>query len=290
MSTARERALEKKAILEEERRAQREAAEERERALDWQKGAKNNSKQVAKENAEMEKLKKKQEMEALLAADEVSVGNIKSASKQRKKGKDSFDLLNAALSAQPKTKAQKEKEKKEKELELKKKKQEEIEEVKLAKLERERKQQERNAARGIVKNQAEELMENKVDNTVEIDDESAFLDGHGLDGALSVLTFNGTGSPKPPEGVGNKKALYKAFCERNLAQLKEEFPNLKYSQYNERLFALWQKSSENPANFINSDGTVGTYSSASTASAAATALGIARAASRGSGTPVPVAK
>lgn len=44
---------------------------------------------------------------ALLAADEESSAKVKTASKTKKKGKDDFDMLNAALASQPKTKAQK---------------------------------------------------------------------------------------------------------------------------------------------------------------------------------------
>jgi len=44
------------------------------------------------------------------------------------------------------------------------------------------------------------------------------------------------------------KALYSAFEERELARLKVDQPGLKLSQYKERIFALWQKSNENPQN------------------------------------------
>ena len=58
---------------------------------------------------------------ALKAQEEAELGGIKSVKKTKKKGKDDFDLLNAALASAPKSKAQKEAEEKKKQLEEKKK-------------------------------------------------------------------------------------------------------------------------------------------------------------------------
>jgi hypothetical protein len=51
---------------------------------------------------------------ALIAQEEAELGGVKQVKKVKKKGKDDFDLLNAALAATPKTKAQKDAELKKK--------------------------------------------------------------------------------------------------------------------------------------------------------------------------------
>lgn len=55
------------------------------------------------------------ELEAIKAQDEADVSGVKQVKKTKKKGKDDFDMLNAALAAAPKTKAQKDAELKKKE-------------------------------------------------------------------------------------------------------------------------------------------------------------------------------
>jgi hypothetical protein len=44
------------------------------------------------------------------------------------------------------------------------------------------------------------------------------------------------------------QALYNAYYERQLPIMKEDLPGLKLSQYKDRIFEAWKKSSENPAN------------------------------------------
>ena len=59
------------------------------------------------EDKEAEKLRKAAEKLALNEADEESNSDIKKVAKTKKKGKDDFDLLNAAIAKMPKTKAMK---------------------------------------------------------------------------------------------------------------------------------------------------------------------------------------
>ena len=68
------------------------------------------------------------------AEEEAELGGIKTAKKVKKKGKDDFDLLNAALAVAPKSKAQKEAEEKKKILEERKKADEAAREAKEARL------------------------------------------------------------------------------------------------------------------------------------------------------------
>lgn len=63
----------------------------------------------------------------------------------------------------------------------------------------------------------------------------------GLDAALTSLSIE-------PVSTKNSKALYKAFEEREYARIKEENPRLKRTQINDKVFSLWRKSPENPAN------------------------------------------
>lgn len=68
------------------------------------------------------------------AEDEAELGGIKTVKKVKKKGKDDFDLLNAALAVAPKSKAQKEAEEKKKLLEERKKADDAAREAKEARL------------------------------------------------------------------------------------------------------------------------------------------------------------
>ena len=47
----------------------------------------------------------------------------------------------------------------------------------------------------------------------------------------------------------NRKALFEAFKEKTLPDLREENPGLKRSQLQERVFKLWKKAPENPDNW-----------------------------------------
>ncbi|UVC54493.1 hypothetical protein MACJ_004043 [Theileria orientalis] len=44
------------------------------------------------------------------------------------------------------------------------------------------------------------------------------------------------------------KTTYMEFQERKMAELKEEYPNLKLSQYKDMIYKQWKKSPENPFN------------------------------------------
>jgi hypothetical protein len=98
------------------------AQTEKEEEASWAVGAKGGGKAAGAAQKEEERLRKNAEKAALEAQDEMSTASVFRAVKTKKKGSDDFDLLNAALSKQPKTKAQKEAEEKKKAAELKKKK------------------------------------------------------------------------------------------------------------------------------------------------------------------------
>ena len=94
-SSARARALEKKAALQSEKDAKAKIVEEQAEAATWNAGARDCTKQQANAAKEMEKLQKKQELEALMAADEASLSTVGKppSSGKKKKVSNSYDAL-----------------------------------------------------------------------------------------------------------------------------------------------------------------------------------------------------
>ncbi len=117
-------------------RAQKAAEEaERQEAASWAVGSKSGGKAQESEEKEAIKRQKAAEKAALLAQDEQSLSNVVKVGKPtKKKGKDDFDMLNAALANQPKTKAQKDAEAKKKASDEQKRKEAEARELKEAQL------------------------------------------------------------------------------------------------------------------------------------------------------------
>jgi len=66
-----------------------------------------------------------------------------------------------------------------------------------------------------------------------------------LDQAIDLLGSGGAAAADAhPEK--RQKAAHKAFEERMLVELKESMPGMRMSQYKDRIFEMWKKSSENP--------------------------------------------
>lgn len=218
------------------------AAREKELQAEWSKGANTRADQ-RKEQAESkadEADRKRREKAALLAEEDANLGSggkakkIPTLSKGKGKKKNDLSLLEDALvgAADKKVKA---KRKSEKEREQK------------IKEEQARKQAEQKPMDPLLAN-TEQMIAGTEDQLVgRAANKALDADGaaSGIDGAIESLNiFSG------PVAVPSQKALYKAFEERNLPQLKEDFPNLKLSQYKDKLFQLWKKSPENPANQV----------------------------------------
>lgn len=236
------KALAKKDAAEEaaEQRAQLER--EKAEAAAWSVGAKDGKKDKLKEDAEAEKQRKAAEKAALLAAEEAELGGIVKAKVPKKKGKDDFDLLSAAIAAQPKTKAQKELEAKKKAADEQKKKEEQARAAKEARVKAQADEVKAAAARGIVMNHTDDLFV-PINNRLEEDE----ISGTGLDGAMDALSM-ATGGAGGEEKNSNRKALYNAYFEGQLPLLREQNPGLKLSQLKERIFEAWQRAAENPKN------------------------------------------
>lgn len=101
------------------------------------------------------------------------------------------------------------------------------------------------AAKGIVVNHMDALLR-PINNRLEEDD---FEHASGLDDAVDMLHLHVSGGGKPDEHPERRqKALYNAYYELMLPQLKEDQPGLKLSQYKERIFDMWKSAPENPRN------------------------------------------
>lgn len=81
-------------------------------------------------------------------------------------------------------------------------------------------------------------------NVARLEDEGG---ASGLDAALQVLHVSGGASANKPVKA---KALYAEYEERMLPEVKSEYPGLRLTQYKEKVWQLWKKSPENPANQV----------------------------------------
>lgn len=71
----------------------------------------------------------------------------------------------------------------------------------------------------------------------------------GMDAGIEALAGTRGAAPSAERHPERRmKAAFKAFEERELVTMKEEYPTLRRSQLKERIFAKWQKSPENPMN------------------------------------------
>lgn len=260
--SSKKKAMVKKEGLEAERAALSAAQQEAAEAASWNEGARDSKKLNSKADNEAEKLRKAKEKKDLEAADGAMLSGIvsKKSNTKKKKG-DDFDLLTKALEAAPKTKAQKEAEVKKKADDAAKAARIAAEETaRLAKIAAAQKAQdeiERLARKGMVSNHTDDLfMHSRHQNKLEEDDD--VIDATGLESALSGLSgISSTGGAGDPHPERRMKALFNAYSERELAELKETLPGLKLSQYKERIFESWKKSPENPLNMPKAESSTG---------------------------------
>jgi chemotaxis protein histidine kinase CheA len=244
--SAKQKALEKKELNEAGKKKKADDEKERAEASAWEVGARDNAKQRAEEEKEAARRQKANEKAMLEAQEETELGNVKKIAKTKKKGKDDFDMLKAALASQPKTKAQKEAEEKKRQEEERKKKEQEARERKEAEKQKEEEMRKKAAAKGIVVDHADHLF---VPLNNRLEDENDFEHGTGLDAAMDLMTTSLGGAKMVDEHPERRqKAMYNAFYDATLPRLKEELPGLKLSQYKERIFDMWKTSPENPRN------------------------------------------
>lgn len=238
--------------------AQAAQANETQVAQDWTKGSNQRGASRAEGAAAKadEAARKRREKEELLAAEESEMSGLsKSKTKKtstlskKKKGKGGdLSLLEDALV----TGAEKKFKKKQKEERLKKEKQEQIKASKAT------------AAEGelpildplLANTQAMHGMDGEGGGggggalLVGRQANKALADtsASGIDAAIGSLTVGGGGAGPDEHPEKRMKALYKAFEEKMLPVVKDDYPGLRLSQYKEKIFNLWKKSSENPMN------------------------------------------
>lgn len=216
---------------------QREAAE----AEEWQKGAnarKSSKDDVAAAKAD-EAARKRQEKAALLAEEELAAGvsGVKKApAVNKKKGpKSELAMLEDALQ----TAADKK--------------------VKLKRQDLMKKQEQASGNASEPPKALDPLLANTEQMIGVMDEEIVGRqanrakmqedgDASGIDAALSSLNIRGGAGGTAL--VKSAKALYNEFEERMLPVVKAEFPGLRLSQYKEKIWQLWKKSPDNPANQV----------------------------------------
>lgn len=233
----------RKAEQEAKKKAEEQAKLDAQAAKEWEKGA--NLRKASREDEAARKAdeaaQKRREKAELLAAEEAELGQGGSAkkaaggaaAKKKNKKKGDLALLEDALQSAADKKVRKKKEEVFKKQEEEKSKMTQKEEVPLDPLLA-------NTEKMI--GVADEELIGRQANIKRMEEEGA----SGIDAALSTLNVSG-GPQSPPKSA---KALYNEFEARMLPQIKEEYPGLRLSQLKEKVWALWKKSPENPANQV----------------------------------------
>lgn len=85
-----------------------------------------------------------------------------------------------------------------------------------------------------------------LNNRREADD---FEHGTGVDAAIDMLSIdNGTSSKSGYLTQKKLDGMFRAYREKMLPQVKEEYPGLRLTQYDEKIGKMWKKAPENPLN------------------------------------------
>ncbi len=235
-------AADKKAAAQSEKDAKAAAAAEAQRTKEWNDGANLRGQAKADSAAARadEAARKKAEKAALLAEEEAILaagGKPKNkeptlSKKGKAKKKDDLSLLEGALvgAAEKKVKAQRQAER------LKEQKQKE---------EEAKKNEEEKPLDPLLANTNVMIAGTEDDLVGRAANQASMTENHasGIDGALESLNISAG-----PQAAPSGKALFKAFEERMLPEVKAGYPGLKLSQYKEKVFQMWKKSAENPAN------------------------------------------
>ena len=251
--------LAKKAENDAKKQAVSDAQRATQEAAEWSLGA--NTKKLSRTEElaakQDETLQKRRERDALLAAEEADGPSTtstakKAVSKSKGKKKDDLGMLEDALVTAAEKKA---KQKKAVEAAAKLKVEQE------AKLKAEKAAKDRAAMDPLLAN-TEAMIGNMIDhdttnnNNSDIGREAnkARMDlDSGIDAALGTLNVqnNAVMSATGAGGGGVvTRVTYSDFEQRMLPIVKADHPGLRLSQYKEKVFQLWKKSPENPANQI----------------------------------------
>jgi hypothetical protein len=213
----------------------------------WNEGA--NVKKESRNEAAGQKAddaaRKRREKEALLAAEEAELGQggtkkkAPGGAKKKAKPKNDFSMLEDALvtSAEKKVKKQKE-----------------------AALAKKKKEDEHKSKEPVP---LDPLLANTQAMIGAVDEEQVGRnankarmeeDASGMDAALSALKIKTPGPGGAQSQAKSAKALYNEFEERMLPEVKADYAGLRLTQYKEKVWNLWKKSPDNPANQAPKDG------------------------------------
>lgn len=229
----------KKAESEARKQAVLDQQAEAQQAAEWATGANHRKHQKEEEAARKadEAARKRREKEELLAAEAATLGSggkskaAVTGAKKKGKPKNDLALLEDAL-----VKAADKNVRKKKEEALQRKKEEEL---------KAKEKEEVAPIDPLLQNTEDMLGDSETvgrqANKAKMNDENG---ASGIDAALDHLNITGSNNSLPKSA----KALYNEFEARMLPQVKDEYPGLRLTQYKEKVWALWKKSPENPAN------------------------------------------
>lgn len=68
----------------------------------------------------------------------------------------------------------------------------------------------------------------------------------GITEALSALSTAAPGANDDAHPEKRQKALHKAYVDKMMPVVKQDFPGLRMTQYQEKIFDMWKTSPENP--------------------------------------------
>lgn len=228
-------------------------------ATDWANGSNARSQSKAESAASKadELARKKREKAELLAAEEAAIGSgggkiksskLSAASKNKKK--NDLALLEDALVGDAEKKL-----KEKKRLERLKKERDAV-----AAMEHERKAKEELAKRDPLLANTDAMIGSMLFHGEGVGGDGskpaagraanvasmADIQASGVDAALSAMSLGGDAEDKHPEK--RMKAAYKAYEEKMMLDMKQQYPGLKRQQYLDKIFSSWKKSPENPMN------------------------------------------
>ncbi|CAJ1953270.1 unnamed protein product [Cylindrotheca closterium] len=214
------------------------ATAEKQAGVEWSKGAnlRGQQKMEAAALKADEQARKKREKAVLLAEEEANTGSSKPkkaptlSNKGKKKNNDLSLLEDALVGAADKK--------------VKSKRAAERQKAEKQKTEEARKRAEQKPVDPLLANTQSMILGTEDEMVGRAANKALEVEGAGgIDNALNALNTGSAATSEP-----TKKALYKAFEERKMAELKSELPGLKMSQYKDKVFNLWKKSPENPKN------------------------------------------
>lgn len=103
---------------------------------------------------------------------------------------------------------------------------------------------------GLPSNPNQERAGHMARDAVRLGGTDNVVEASGIEGALKALDFRTASlagaADKHPEK--RRKAAFKAYEARMMKEVREDYPDLKFSQVKQKVFELWKDAPENPMN------------------------------------------